>query len=98
MGVGFPRRVGRYRYLRVAVFVPGLLYFHMYGRIMTQGWDIVLPECAGASTLARGATPVARWLCESQPNSNQWMGVGVPNHAGRYRTGYLPSSSLGCWS
>ena len=39
-----------------------------------QGWEIILPGCAGASALAQGATLTARWLHEPQPISNQLVG------------------------
>ena len=46
------------------------------GGFLTQGWDLIFPSCGGTSTLARGATPAARWLCEPQPISVQPMRVG----------------------
>ena len=42
--------------------------------------------------MPRGATPTARWRLESQPISNQPIGLEFAHHAGRYRPGGSPSS------
>ena len=57
------------------------------GRFMTWGWYLILPGCGGTSTLARGTTHAARWLYKTQSISNQWVGMGFPYLAGRYRPG-----------
>ena len=49
-----------------------------------RGWELVLPECIGTWTLARGATPAARWLHEPQPISNHPEGMGFLHPPGRY--------------
>ena len=38
---------------------------------LTQGWDLLVPWCAGTSMLSRGETLPARWLYEPQPTRNQ---------------------------
>ena len=65
---------------------------------LTRGWEFFLPGCGGTSTLARGATIVARWLHEPQPISNHSVGFGFPHPAGRYRPGRSAFTSPGCWS
>ena len=49
-----------------------------------RGWELTLSGCGGASTLARGATIAARWFHEPQRISNQPVGLGFPDLAGRY--------------
>ena len=68
------------------------------GGFLIRGWEVILPGFGGTSALARGATLAARWLHEPQPISNQPVGLGFSNPAGRYRPGGSSFSSLGCWS
>ena len=49
---------------------------------LTRGWDLILPaSCGGASTLARGAIPPARWL--HQLIIDRLIGSGFLHRAGR---------------
>ena len=80
----------------ITFFVPILLELWMYGSSSDPGgFDFMLPVSGGTSTLSRRATLAARWL--HQPISDQWMAVGFPHHAGRYRSGGSIFSSRGCW-
>ena len=64
--------------------------------VMTWGWDVILPGCGGVSTPSREATLAARWPCEPQPISNQWMGVDFTPCGATSTRGSL-FSSPGCW-
>ena len=57
--------------------------------LLIRRQNLILPECGGMSTLARGATLTARWLHEPQPISNRPVELGFPHAAGRYRPGDL---------
>ena len=46
-------------------------------RFLLHGRNFTLPGYGGTSTLARGATPAARWLHEFQPISNRPVGLRV---------------------
>ena len=70
-GVGFPHRARRCR-PGGSIFSSTVCWISicMEG-LRTWGWDLILPGCAGTSTLAPGANLAARWLCEPQSVSNQ---------------------------
>ena len=65
---------------------------------LIRGWELILPGCGGASTLARGAT-LPRWLHEPQPISSQPLdAIGVSTPCGAVSTRGSSFSSPVFWS
>ena len=98
LGLRFPHPVGRYWPAGSSFRSPGCRCFRDTEGFLLRRWDLILPGCGGTSTLPRGETLAARWLHESQPISNQPVGVGVSNRAGRCRPGGSPFSPPSCRS
>ena len=84
--MGFPHSAGRYRPGR-SLFFPRVVGCICMEELLTRGWyhisspDATRPRCWHRGQLA------AHWLYELQPINNQYMGVGFPHRAGRYRPG-----------
>ena len=95
MGVGFPHRAGRHLRGGPLFSSSGCWSCRYMKAFLTHGWDLYLPGCGGTSTLARGAQLSHRAGSEPQPISHQWMGVGFPHRAGRYRPRGSSHSSPG---
>ena len=85
MRVGSSHRGGGYQPGRTQFSPPGCWICTCIGVFLIRGWCLILPTCGGTSTLVRGEIMAARKLHEPQPISDQWMGVGFPHRAGRYR-------------
>ena len=64
VGLGFPNPAGRYRPGGSAFMSPGCWSCKDMERLLTRGWELILPGYGGSSALARGTTLAARWFHE----------------------------------
>ena len=96
VGFGFPHPAGKYR--------PGGSSFSSRGRsccrdmecFTIRGRELILPDCGGTSTWARGENLAVPWLHGPQPISNYPVGFGFPHPVRRYRPEGSAFSSPDC--